>query len=147
MRLFSGYVVILTVVIGLSVGTASGVHISNHFEGDVIIDQGAESGNLIVNDGALGIGVIPNTQLIRAQGEQGAPARFLVEGNQGAAVFNLKATGGLPAVQITDGDTDTSYRIRIDQTTQDFELVDNSGTRNDVKMSISPNGDVCIGSC
>lgn len=148
MRFFSGYVVILAVVIGVSVGTASGVHITNHFEGDVTIDKGGESGNLILNDGHLGIGATPNSaQLIRAQSEPGNNAVFLVEGNQGEAIFNLKATSGIPGLQLTDGDNNQAYRMRIGQPDQALEFVDITGEQNAIRMSIDKNGDICLGSC
>jgi len=148
MRSPSGYVVILTVVIGVTIGTAFGAHITNHFEGDVTIDKGAESGNLVLNDGNLGVGATPSSaQLIRAQSDSGTPAIFLVEGNNGEAVFNLKSTNGIPAVQLSDGDSSQSYRIRMGQPNESFEIVDNTGGQNAIKMSIGKNGDICIGSC
>jgi len=147
-RSFPGYAVILAVVVGVSIGTVSAVHITNHFEGDVTIDAGAQSGNLVLNDGNLGVGATPTAdQLIRAKGDQGSNAIFLVEGDKGSAVFNMKAKKGIPALQLTDGDTDQRYRVRLLQSSQALEFVDTTGGQNAVRMSIAPNGDVCIGAC
>jgi len=149
MRSFPGYAVILAVVIGVSIGTVSAVHITNHFEGDVTIDKTmTEDGNLILNDGHLGIGATPNSiQLIRAQSVQGNNAVFLVVGDEGEAIFNLRATTGIPALQITDGDTSQKYRIRLGQSSQALEFVDTSAGPNAIRLKMLPNGDICIGAC
>ena len=144
-RSFPGYAVILAVVVGVSIGTVSAVHITNHFEGDVTIDAGAQSGNLILNDGNLGIGGTPGpNQLVRAEGDPNQPISFLVRSDNAEAVFNMRSFGGIPALQLTDGDSGQKYRVRIGQPSEDFEIVDTTLGQN-IRLLIQPNGNVGIG--
>jgi len=107
---------------------------SNHFEGDVIIDNGA-----------LGIGATPSgIQIIKAESTPGNSAVFLVVGNNGEAIFNLMATTGIPALQLTDGDNGQAYRMRISQPGERLEFVDITAGGNNIRMVIDNAGNVGI---
>ena len=141
----------------VAIGSASATVIATQtFNEDVIINEGigptlGEPGNLIINDGRLGIGATPGAnQVIFASGKDGIPASFRVDGVNQAAVFSLRATGGQPVFQWVDDDLtpSTVFQARIEQPdTGVFQIIDATTLPAKVRMSIAPNGDVCIGAC
>jgi len=137
--------VLAIVSIGITAGSVVAVQT---FTSDVIIEAGGgESGNLLVNDGNLGIHAIPSdTQVISAKNKPGSAANFLVFGDKQSAVFSLKSKGAQAAIQLSDGDTNQVYRIRIAQPDTDrLEFVDI--TAGVARMTIDSNGNICIGNC
>jgi len=118
---------LITVLAIVSIGiTAGSVLASQTIPGDLIIEAaGGEDGDLLINNGSLGIGAIPGTnQVIFASGKDGIPASFRVDGVNHAAVFSLRATGGQPVFQWIDDDVSppTTFQARIAQPdTGDFQ--------------------------
>ncbi len=117
---------------------------------DLIIEAGmGEDGDLLINNGSLGIGAIPGTnQVIFASGKDGIPASFRVDGVNAGAVFSLRATGGSPTLQFIDDDTSPKQKYQMtllgDKT---FVVRDGTTSPPDIRMKFSPNGDICIGAC
>jgi len=113
----------------------------------VIEAGGGEDGNLIIQDGKLGIGATPGTnQILWAKGDNGIPAIFRVDGVNAGAVFSLRATGGIPALQFVDDDTNPKRTCQIIlQGDETFVVRDATSFPPDVLMKFSPNGDICIG--
>ena len=141
---------LITVLAIVSIGiTAGSVLASQTISEDLIIEAGIEDGNLLINDGRLGIGATPGTnQLIFAKGKDGIPASFRVDGVNAVAVFSLRATGGTPALQFVDDDTSPkrTYQIVL-QGDESFVVRDATSSPPDILMKFSPNGDICIGAC
>jgi len=131
--------------IGLTSATVIATQIIDQ---DLVIEAGnGDPGNLILQDGNLGIGGTPGVnQLVRAEGAPNQPIAFLVRSDNAEAVFNMRSFGGIPALQLTDGDSGQKYRVRIGQPSEDFEIVDPTLGQN-VRFRIQPNGDICIGAC
>jgi len=141
-----GYALFLVLLVGVTVGSVTAA--ANLFVGDVQINPGGENGDLWLNGGHLGVNVAPTPgQLIRAGSDSATPAIFLVEGNDAQAVFNMKTTGNqIAALQLTDGEDGTIYRVRVNQPDNAFQIVDLTSGQ-DVRMNIAANGDICLGSC
>ncbi len=144
---------LITVLAIISIGiTAGSVLASETILQDLIIEAGnGEDGNLLINDGRLGIGATPGTnQLIFAKGKDGIPASFRVDGVNEAAVFSMRATGGQPVFQWIDDDVSpkTTFQARIQQPdTGEFQIIDATTNPIKVKISIKQNGDMCLGDC
>jgi len=115
---------------------------------DLVVQAGGgDPGNIIIQDGGLGIGDTPSaTQLIRAKAADGSAANFLVRSDNADAVFNLRSLNGQPALQLQDGDSGQKYRLRLESPSGDLVIVDNTSGQN-IRFKIQPNGDVCIGAC
>ena len=143
--------------IGLTSATVIATQIISQ---DLVIEAGAgDPGNLILNDGRFGIGATPGTnQLIFANGKDGIPASFRVDGVNAGAVFSLRATGGQPVFQWIDDDLSppTTFQARIAQPdTGDFQIIDAttlpavgyiSATNSSVPMCVAPAvPSVCVG--
>ncbi len=142
---------LITVLAIVSVGiTAGSILASQTIAQDLIIEAGmGEDGDLLINNGSLGIGAIPGTnQVIFAKGKDGIPASFRVDGVNSAAVFSLRATGGTPTLQFVDDDTSPrrTYQISLGGD-ESFVVKDATSVPPDVLMKFSPNGDICIGAC
>jgi len=139
-------VLIALLAVGIFTITGGAVYATQIISQDFVIEAGAgEPGNLILQDGNLGVGGTPGpNQLIRAEGDPNQPIAFLVKSVNAEAVFNLRSFGGIPAVQLTDGDSGQKYRLRINQPSEDFEIVDTTLGQN-VRLLIQPNGNVGIG--
>ena len=139
--------IIAIVAIGITSGT---VIATQTFSQDLVIEAGGgENGNLIIQDGKLGIGATPGTnQILWAKGQDGIPASFRVDGVNAAAVFSLRATGGTPTLQFVDDDTSPkrTYQIRL-AGDESFVVRDTTSSPPDIRMKFSPNGDICIGAC
>jgi len=119
---------------------------------DLVIEAGGgENGNLIIQDGKLGIGATPGTnQILWAKGQDGVPASFRVDGVNAAPVFSLRATGGWPVFQWIDDDLSppTTFQARIAQPdTGEFQIVDATTLPAKVKISIDKDGNMCLGDC
>ena len=119
---------------------------------DLVIEAGAgDPGNLILNDGRFGIGATPGTnQLIFANGKDGIPASFRVDGVNAGAVFSMRATGGQPVFQWIDDDLSppTKFQARIAQPdTGEFQIIDATTLPAKVKISIDKDGNMCLGDC
>jgi len=137
---------IALLALGIFAITGGAVYATQIISQDFVIEAGAgEPGNLILQDGNLGIGGTPGpNQLVRAEGDPNQPISFLVKSVNAEAVFNLRSFGGIPAVQLTDGDSGQKYRMRIGQPSEDFEIVDTTLGQN-IRLLIQPNGNVGIG--
>jgi len=142
---------LITVLAIVSVGiTAGSVLASQTISQDLIIEAGmGEDGDLLINNGSLGIGAIPGTnQVIFASGKDGIPASFRVDGVNSGAVFSLRATGGQAAFQWIDDDLSppTKFQARIAQPdTKRFELIDATTLPGKVRLAITEAGNVGIG--
>lgn len=142
---------LITVLAIVSIGiTAGSVLASQTIPEDLIIEAGnGEDGNLLINDGRLGVGATPGTnQLIFAKGKDGIPASFRVDGVNDAAVFSLRATGGQPVFQWIDDDLSpsTTFQARIAQPdTKRFELIDATTLPEKVRLVITEAGNIGIG--
>ncbi len=142
---------LIAIIAIVSIGITSGTVIATQtFSQDVIIEAGGgENGNLIIQDGKLGIGATPNTnQVLWAKGKDGIPASFSVDGVNAPAIFSLRATGGTPVLQFVDDDTSPkrNYQIVL-QGDESFVVRDATSSPPDILMKFSPNGDICIGAC
>jgi len=142
-----------TTLIGIlaiaAIGITSGiVYATQTISEDLIVQAGAgDPGNIIIQDGGLGIGDTPApSQLIRAKATPGSPANFLVRSDNADAVFNLRSVNGQPALQLTDGDSGQKYRLRLNSPSGDLVIIDTT-LGQDVRFKIQPNGDICIGAC
>jgi len=143
---------LITVLAIVSIGiTAGSVVASQTISEDLIIEAGIEDGNLLINDGRLGIGATPGTnQVIFAKGKDGIPASFRVDGVNAGAVFSLRATGGQPVFQWIDDDVSppTKFQARILQPdTGEFQIIDATTIPAKVKISIDKDGNMCLGDC
>jgi len=143
--------ILITVLAIVSIGiTAGSVLASQTITQDLIIEAGmGEDGDLLINDGRLGIGAIPGTnQVIFAKGKDGIPASFRVDGVNAPAVFSLRATGSTPVLQFVDDDTNPkrTYQMRLEGD-ESFVIKDVTTNPPDVLMKFFPNGDICIGVC
>jgi len=142
---------LMAIIAIVSIGITSGSVIATQtFSQDLVIKAGGgENGNLIIQDGKLGIGAIPGThQILWAKGDNGFPASFRVDGVNAPAVFSLRAVGGTPALQFVDDDTNPkrTYQITL-QADESFVVKDATIFPPDIRMKFSPNGDICIGAC
>ena len=142
---------LLAIIAIVSIGITSGSVIATQtFSQDLIIEAGGgENGNLIIQDGKLGIGATPgNNQVLWAKGQDGVPASFRVDGVNAGAVFSLRATGGSPTLQFIDDDTSPKRKYQMTlQGDESFVLRDTTTSPQDIRMKFSPNGDICIGAC
>ncbi len=142
---------LIAIIAIVSIGITSGTVIATQtFSQDVIIEAGGgENGNLIIQDGKLGIGATPGTnQVLWAKGKDGIPASFRVDGVNAGAVFSLRATGGTPTLQFVDDDTTPKQKYQLTlQGDKSFVVKDTTSAPPDVLMKFSPNGDICIGAC
>jgi len=139
--------IIAIVAIGITSGS---VIATQTFSQDLVIEAGGgENGNLIIQDGRLGIGATPGTnQILFAKGKDGIPASFRVDGVNAGAVFSLRATGGTPVLQFIDDDTTPKQKYQITlQGDKSFVVKDATSAPPDILMKFSPNGDICIGAC
>jgi len=135
--------------IGLTSATVIATQIISE---DFVIEAGnGDPGNLIIQDGRLGIGATPGTnQIIFAKGKDGIPASFRVDGVNQGAVFSLRATGGQPVFQWIDDDVSppTTFQARIAQPdTGEFQIIDATTLPAKVRISIDKNGTMCLGDC
>ena len=142
---------LLAIIAIVSIGITSGSVIATQtFSQDLVIEAGGgEDGNLIIQDGRLGIGATPGTnQIIFAKGKNGIPASFRVDGVNAGAVFSLRATGGTPTLQFVDVDTSPkrTYQMVL-QGDESFVVRDATSGPPEIRMKFSPNGDICIGAC
>ncbi len=140
---------LITVLAIVSIGiTAGSVLASQTISQDLIIEAGGgEDGNLLINDGRLGIGATPGTnQIIFAKGKDGIPASFRVDGVNSAAVFSLRATGGTPTLQFVDDDTNPkrTYQIRL-TSDESFVIKDATTLPAKVRLAITEAGNIGIG--
>ncbi len=142
---------LITVLAIVSIGiTAGSVLASQTISQDLIIEAGmGEDGDLLINNGSLGIGAIPGTnQVIFASGKDGIPASFRVDGVNAGAVFSLRATGGQPVFQWIDDDLSppTTFQARISQPdTGDFHIIDATTLPAKVRLAITEAGNIGIG--
>ncbi len=135
--------------IGLTSATVIATQIISE---DLVIEAGnGDPGNLILDDGRIGIGATPGTnQLVFANGKDGIPASFRVDGVNSGAIFSMRATGGQPVFQWIDDDLSppTKFQARVLQPdTGEFQLIDATTNPIQVKISIKQNGDMCLGDC
>ncbi len=136
-----------------AIGITSGTVIATQtISEDLVIEAGnGDPGNLIIDDGRFGIGATPGTnQLIFANGKDGIPASFRVDGVNSAAVFSMRATGGQPVFQWIDDDVSpsTKFQARIAQPdTGEFQIIDATTLPAKVKISIDKDGNMCLGDC
>jgi len=142
---------LLAIIAIVAIGITSGTVIATQtFSQDLVIEAGGgEPGNLIIQDGKLGIGATPGTnQVLWARGDNGIPASFRVDGVNAGAIFSLRATGGTPTLQFVDDDTSPrrTYQISLGGD-ESFVVKDATSAPPDVLMKFSPNGDICIGAC
>ena len=86
-------VLIALLAVGIFTITGGAVYATQIISQDFVIEAGAgEPGNLILQDGNLGVGGTPGpNQLIRAEGDPNQPIAFLVKSVNAEAVFNLRA--------------------------------------------------------
>jgi len=142
---------LITVLAIVSIGiTAGSVIASQTISQDLIIEAGmGEDGDLLINNGSLGIGAIPGTnQVIFAKGKDGIPASFRVDGVNSGAVFSLRATGAQAVFQWIDDDLSppTTFQARIAQPdTKRFELIDATTLPAKVRLAITEAGNIGIG--
>ncbi len=142
-------IILAIVAIGLTSGTVIATQL---IEEDLRITAGnGQPGNLIIQDGRLGIHATPGTnQIIVAKGLPGVPASFRVDGQASAAVFSIVADGGTPVLQFVDEDTrpQNKYQIRMGQPDKKtLEIVDATTIPAEIRIKIESNGDICIGAC
>jgi len=135
--------------IGLTSATVVATQIISE---DLLIQAGnGQDGDLVIIDGSLGIGTLPGTnQVIFAEGKDGIPASFRVDGVNAPAVFSLRATGAQPVFQWIDDDVSppTTFQARIAQPdTGEFQIIDATTLPAKVMISIDKDGNMCLGDC